>query len=382
MRPRLGRLIPWIVALGLSLDAGTRLIPIDLFAFRAWEALVVAHGPTGPFEPNRVYVNPMTYGDLARAERFAAVRRRHLEYFSTDEWGFRRTVSPSEKGPFRWLLIGDSFGVSSGVRDGTTLASQLALRTGERTYNAAAGDPLPLDDIRFTARRLGLSDGVVVFEYMERQPMAAVEAVGGFRMFGDGPPPARSWSERFRRFRKDAAVSRMSIIARWQWDALSARADRAPIIAAGREQEALPTAAARLFNGAPMLFLTGDVGVTLSKERRIPPDYLVSLAAALAPMRLRLAVLIAPTKYQVYGPLVATPNAPTPHGEPLQRFADDLNAKGVFAVNVTEALRKRAADDLARDEYVYFVDDTHWNERGIAVAAQTFVDAWRRRIRN
>src|SRR5262249_41248302 len=36
MRPRVGRLIPWIVALGLALDAATRLIPIDLFAFRAW----------------------------------------------------------------------------------------------------------------------------------------------------------------------------------------------------------------------------------------------------------------------------------------------------------------------------------------------------------
>jgi hypothetical protein len=210
--------------------------------------------------------------------------------------------------------------------------------------------------------------------------MAAVEAAAGFRMFSDGPPPAgRGWSERFRRFRKDAAVSRLSILARWEWEAVSARLDRIPIAAAAPAQGPLPTVAGRLRNGAPMLFLTGDIGVTLSKERRIPPDYLVSLAAALAPMRLRLAVLIAPTKYQVYGPLVATAEAPKPHGEPLQGFADELNARGVFAVNVTDALRKHAADDLARGEYVYFIDDTHWNERGIAVAAQTFVDAWRGR---
>src|SRR5262249_60272598 len=110
----------------------------------------------------------------------------------------RMGVSPHcvavRQGPFRWLLIGDSFGVSSGVRDGSTLASQLALRTGERTYNAAAGDPLPLDDIRFTTRRLGMSDGVVVFEYSERRPMAAVEPVCRFRLFADWPAaPARRW---------------------------------------------------------------------------------------------------------------------------------------------------------------------------------------------
>jgi hypothetical protein len=67
MRPRIGRLIPATIAIALLLDAATRLIPIDLFTFRAWEALVVAHAPTGPFEPNRVYVNPLSYGDLARS---------------------------------------------------------------------------------------------------------------------------------------------------------------------------------------------------------------------------------------------------------------------------------------------------------------------------
>ena len=50
-------------------------------------------------------------------------------------------------------------------------------------------------------------------------------------------------------------------------------------------------------------------------------------------------------------------------------------ARGVLAVNVTEALRVQAADDLARNEYVYFLDDTHWSDRGIAAAARTLVDA-------
>jgi hypothetical protein len=41
--------------------------------------------------------------------------------------------------------------------------------------------------------------------------------------------------------------------------------------------------------------------------------------------------------------------------------------------------RKQAVDDVSRNEYVYFIDDTHWNERGIGVAAQALIDAWRAR---
>jgi hypothetical protein len=46
---RIGRLIPWTIALALVLDATSRLIPIDMFSFRAWEPLSLAAGPTGPF---------------------------------------------------------------------------------------------------------------------------------------------------------------------------------------------------------------------------------------------------------------------------------------------------------------------------------------------
>src|SRR6266851_4169616 len=131
---RIGQLIPWTIALGLALDATTRMIPIDMFSFRAWEALVVARGPTGPFEPDRVYVSPLSYGDLSRPRRYTQLRHRHLEYFSTDHWGFRNTVPESPDRPVGWLLVGDSFGVSSGVRDGNSLASQVARWSGERTY--------------------------------------------------------------------------------------------------------------------------------------------------------------------------------------------------------------------------------------------------------
>ena len=50
----------------------------------------------------------------------------------------------------------------------------------------------------------------------------------------------------------------------------------------------------------------------------------------------------------------------------------------MFAVNVTDAMKQQAVDGLWRRAYIYFRDDTHWNERGIEIAAKTFVDARRR----
>jgi hypothetical protein len=382
MTLRIGRLIPWTIALGLALDAGTRMIPIDMFTFRAWEALVVSRGPTGPFEPDRVYVNPLSYGDLARPQRYSRLRHHHLEYFSTDPWGFRNTVSESNDQRVDWLLVGDSFGVSSGVRDANNLASQLARWSGERVYNASSYDPLPLNDIQFTSERLGMREGTVIYEFMERQQMPTVATFGAVRIFTNGPPAAkRSMSERYRVWKKDATISRLNILAGWGWDSVVTMVASKPSAGNVQQPTDLPTASYQLANGATMLFYVGDIDITRDPNRRITADYLVWLKSELAKLNLRLVVLLVPTKFSVYGPLVTDANAVRPSGVPLQRLADDLNAHDVFAVNVTETLRKQAADDLHRNEYVYFVDDTHWSERGIAAAAQALVEASRERGR-
>jgi acetyltransferase AlgX (SGNH hydrolase-like protein) len=171
----------------------------------------------------------------------------------------------------------------------------------------------------------------------------------------------------------------MSILAGWGRDAIAAAAGPAPHGAILPPPGELPTVGGQLANGATMIFYSGDVELTLDPNRRIAPDYLVWLHGELAKQRLELTVLIVPTKYQVYGPLMHDPSAPRPHDDALRRLADDLTARGVFAVNVTDALRRQAAEDLRRGEYDYFLDDTHWSDRGIAAAAGTFVEAWKRR---
>jgi hypothetical protein len=376
---RIGRLIPWTIALALVLDVTTRLIPIDMFSFRAWEALMVARGPTGPFESDRIYANPLTYGDLSRPRRYSQLRQHHLEYFSTDHWGFRNTVSTSEDQAVRWLLVGDSFGVSSGVRDGGSLASQVARWSGERVYNASADFPIPLNDIRFTSDRLGMKEGAVIFEFMERQPMPTVASTGASRRYTDGPPLAHTFFERVRGRSEDAAVSRLRILAGWGSESIVGTINPEPSDANPQQPTGLPTSSYELFNGQTMLFYGPDIDVVRDPNRQISPDYLVWLKSELAKLNLQLAVLLVPTKYSVYGPFVKDRSAVQPSSLPLERLADSLKARGVFVVDITDALRKQATRDLSRNQYVYFIDDTHWNERGISVAAQALVEAWKAR---
>jgi len=372
---RIGQLIPWTIALSLVLDATTRLIPIDMFSFRAWEPLSLAAGPTGPFEADRNYINPLTHGDLSSAGRYSDLRQYHLEYFSTDHWGFRNTVTGSPDRAAGWLLVGDSFGVSSGVLDRNTLASQLARLSGERVYNGSASRPLPLNDIRFTSGRLGMKEGVVVYEFMERQGMPTVARAENARDFRDGPPrPEPSLLERYRVWRKSVSVSRLQILAGWGWEFIDAKIGSTP-----RDANPQPadTVSYELFNGRTMLFYKQDVDLALDPYRQISQDYLLWLKSELGKLNLQLVVLLVPNKYSVYGSLVKDRGAVLPSNLPLAQFADRLKAQGVFVVNVTDALTKQATADLPKDQYVYFIDDSHWNERGIGVAAQALVEAWK-----
>jgi hypothetical protein len=370
-------LIPGIIAVGMALDATTRLIPIDRFSFRAWEAMTVAGGPTGPFGPDRVYRNPRSYGDLGRPPQYRHLRQHRLEDFSTDHWGFRNTVPPPP-GRVDWLLVGDSFGAGSGVGDGATLASQVARLSGEGVYNASASLPLPLRDIEFTCDRLGMKQGRVIYEFMERQEMPTVAADGASRHFTNGPPARRRW-ERYRMWSRDAGIGRLNILAEWGWEAVTTTIGLPSEGAKSPSAAELTIVRRELANGQPMLFYGGEIAVASERDRTFSPDYLVWLRSELAQRNLELVVLLVPTKYVVYGPLVKDRNGDTPSGLPLRRLAERLKAQDVFVVNLTSALRKQAADDLYRNEYVYFIDDTHWNDRGISVAAQALMDAWRAR---
>ncbi len=83
----------------------------------------------------------------------------------------------------------------------------------------------------------------------------------------------------------------------------------------------------------------------------------------------RLVILLIPDKEQVYRELLpnylASPQNPLP-ASCLPALAEKLRARGVSTCDLLDAFRARAG----AGELLYYRDDTHWNDRGIALAAR------------
>jgi len=81
--------------------------------------------------------------------------------------------------------------------------------------------------------------------------------------------------------------------------------------------------------------------------------------------RLDLWVVLVPSKYTVYRPfLVDHPPAEPGPGTYLGRLEHALRAAGIPVLNLTPFLSDEAARHLRQGEYLYWLDDIHWNARG------------------
>jgi hypothetical protein len=124
-------------------------------------------------------------------------------------------------------------------------------------------------------------------------------------------------------------------------------------------------------SGDPMLFLGTD-----ASERHSPQqadelaDSITLLAQNLGGRGLKFLVTLVPNKFTVYGPLLKPPLAVDDHVNYLRDLAMALGKRGIRTVNLTRTLAREAGTRLTAGEYLYFLDDTHWNADGIDISAQ------------
>jgi hypothetical protein len=84
-----------------------------------------------------------------------------------------------------------------------------------------------------------------------------------------------------------------------------------------------------------------------------------------------LLALLVPEKFAVYCPLLQdAPALPAPPVYYLDRLEASLSGAGLTVVNLTSVFRASAAQALSEGRYLYWLDDTHWNESGIRIAAE------------
>ncbi len=372
----LGFVAPAILAAAFTIDVALRFLPLDLFSFRAWEVFRRDYPPpNGPFAPNRAYHSGKVYGDLAALGNLRALREYRSETFTTDAYGYRNP--PAFTRPAA-VLVGSSFAAGAGVSDDETPAAQLSAVHGQPVFNSA-GTQSYVEDLLSLTHRLGLRGGVVIYEALERVKFPAEAPVLPWkrpatvcsRLFP--VPGLRSacadWSTRLSRFQK---VSPLKILAQRAYRALE-NDDVLPNTLARRN-----VIRARLGNGDPMLFLSeevADAGEQRSEDEAV--RYFTWLQGLVRQQDLGLLVVLVPDKYTVYSPLIAGHEGPPADPAYLERLELGLHANGIAVVNLAPAFRAAAARDLARGIYIYWRDDSHWNARGIALAATEIERGWR-----
>lgn len=381
-RLHIGYIAPRLVLLVFLLDAVARLLPVEPLSFRPWEPVSRYPQPGTAFEPNRRLYFDREYGDLANMGNLPSLRQYRAGTFTTDALGFRSYRRGSDAARVGAILLGDSFGVGSGVSDDETLSAQLGRLMGCRVYNAAGSADFEFYRLVFHPSRvvaladtLGMRDGLVIGEYLERVEVPPQ------------PGPAAGIRERLR-----AVLPRhlRSLIAQvrglWSASPVEILADRA--FRALKNDRVLPNSYASavvqrtLRNDERILFLPDEMRAA-PLDRVAPADHWIRLARELGNARLKLLVVLVPSKYTVYYQLLRNERTlDFEPGESLKLLEARLRAAQIPVVNLTETFRAHAARDLASGLYLYWLDDTHWNARGIAIAASEIRWLWPPELRD
>ena len=356
--------------LAFFLDLALRFVPLDPLTFRAWEAMLRRYpNAEGPFTPNRHYHRDNSYGAVASIGNLPALRRYHSVDFTTDATGFHNPPSLAPPNPYG-IILGDSFAVGSELPEDQTLSAQLTRLSGRYFYNAAGAQPLRLRSTEAVAQRLQMRAGLVIYEFLESHAVEAPPAAT--------PDGARTASQAF--FLRTLGTSwadRIRIPLN-QWHDSSLQGLAVKLEKRLHNDVLLPNSFAdfviqeKLRNSDAILFLSAEFKTppnpALAAERWAA--YFSWYASELRKDGFDFLVLLVPNRSTVYAPFLAQPRDTSLPRETLERLASQLHDRRIPVVSLLPRYQAEAAARLPSHRYLYFLDDTHWNGDGTAIAAQ------------
>ncbi|HMD50950.1 MAG TPA: hypothetical protein VKG79_17680 [Bryobacteraceae bacterium] len=364
-----------LILLALLADAGLRFLPREKLAFRAWEAAEGDPYSEGPLTPNLVYQNRRAFGDLANIGNLPGFRQFRSETFSTDPYGYRNGCAQTLHQPVDGIFLGDSFIAGASVNDDDTLSQQLSRLSGNCFFNAG-GPHAEWPRARALIERLNMHGKLVVWEQSERYAIAQhIDAEAGIGARGKllrsllpgslvqslhaSSEKAQAWLQ----------YSPLEILLNRQFRKLQ-NGRWLPNPGVGK------VVVGSLQNGQSMLFLKEEVDNYWTPPSIPPPAYFAELQSLVRSTGNELLVILVPDKYAVYQPLLsnaAGQNAAMQPDSKLYLTGVEAAARSaaVNVVNLIGPLRRQAGEEMARGEYNYWLDDTHWNAAGIGQAART-----------
>lgn len=283
------------------------------------------------------------HGDL-KALTAADLAQPRKVVFQTDSAGFR---NDRDYAAGDLVLIGDSFVVGMGDSQADTLSAQLAREHGVPAYNLGhPGD---------------ISDYLAVWRAFRRQHPGPVRAAL-FLFEGND----------FEAAYKPAKTERPSPLARHAGayygfftgsdlyrvtKSLYARATKAGSIKAS-DSVRIETLA-----GQKMGLYTPYIAVSARQQVKLPAALRADLIALAGEVE---QVFFIPTNYRVYARHLGAPTPPNAQWQALSKLCEQQRWR---CTDLTPGLTAAADAALARGQFIWWLDDTHWNRAGIAAAA-------------
>ncbi len=366
IRCKVGHLVPGLLLFFAATDSALRLTQGVWGIFTASSGLRRSQNPGEAFLPNLRLEAPVIYGDLARMANIRDSDEQRSLRFSTDALGFRNVEA---SGPVAGILFGDSFAMA-GADDRETLSGQLGQKIGCRVYNAASPDdefrrPEPAL-VRLLATRIGMANGFVIVEQVERRALESRSPRGERPVRGKF---RQAWSQFWRQL---VNLTRESPVKRFAENVMKSI----------RDDRILPNnyldnvVEGTLRNGVRMLFLPGELK-TYEVTRLPPLDYWIKLNQELGKLQFKLLVVLVPNKHTVYRHLLeGGQKKPIGGQDLLPELANALRAAGISAIDLTPVLRRQADAAFKQNKYVYWRNDTHWNSDGVGIAVDEIVRAF------
>jgi hypothetical protein len=374
--PTIGIAAPAILVFALVVDLGSRFVPYERVSFRAFEALTRdgGEGLGGPFARNAKYSNDKAYGDLSSMGNATDLRQYRTEVVTTDDWGFRNAPNQASQ-ELGAVLFGSSFAAGSGLSDDQTLSARLEQILGAPVYNAADSDLGNEHELDRLISRLRFRRRLAIVEHMEGVPRPTWT-------------PQSSSSQQRMENKLGAAYRPLRLSYAYARGWLRESPLKLVLFKAFKsiqDDVVLPNSFAdrvvhdELANGDPILFLPGQVSMPTDPSRVADAlDFWRQLKRFYRDRTFELVVVLVPSQYRVYGPLLAHPRPALAGDTYIDDLARGLQGAGITVINLKETMERAARDGLRDHHYVYWRDDTHWNADGVELAAQEIASQLKR----
>lgn len=383
-----------VLAGWFALDVGMRFLPPQWFRVNPITIALREPGAYGSFHPRVSLVAPYYAGDAALEANLPATESRPPVRFSTDALGFRlNPFLPEGESPDVVILRGASFIYGSALSDEETLPAVLTRVSGLDVHNGSRSHLDDDNEIRYLDRlldRLPAYPEMAVVVYLEHENPRRPTMGGGRAAAVAGAVPALApVALQYQRGRRWLARHHRTVTRWWDFSPLEIMARR--LDRGVTNDRILPNEFKRLGrqlalpDGRRMLFRHYELGPVRERrgaaEAAQTADYFEWWANELASRGIETYVLILPSRYTVYGPVLER----EPMRETLREAAGyldavaaELRARGINTVDAASAFRARAAAEVRTGVLSFYREDNHWNPRGVALVAELLADAMRR----